>query len=199
MGQEIACQVRYGGKRYAGKALLESKEILFRGDFRLKIPITSIKEVKAVDGILQVKTPEGLAFFELGFRAEKWLDKILNPKSVIEKLGVKRGDAVVVYGGFDEKFHETLKKHGARIGDAGNSLWVFFHAQARGDLSKVTAIASGLQGATALWLVYPKGQKTITEADVREAGLKNGLKDVKVASFSDTHTALKFVLPRARR
>jgi len=34
---------------------------------------------------------------------------------------------------------------------------------------------------------------------VRSAGLKAGLVDIKVVSFSATHTALKFVLPKAKR
>jgi hypothetical protein len=54
-------------------------------------------------------------------------------------------------------------------------------------------------GTTALWIIYPKGQKQITEADVRSAGLASGLTDTKVTSFSPTHTALKFVLPKAKR
>jgi hypothetical protein len=56
-----------------------------------------------------------------------------------------------------------------------------------------------LKGAAALWIVYPKGQKDITENDVLAAGRKAGLKDVKVVGFSPTHTALKFVIPVARR
>ncbi|PYU67269.1 MAG: hypothetical protein DMG49_19320 [Acidobacteria bacterium] len=48
-------------------------------------------------------------------------------------------------------------------------------------------------------IVYPKGQKHITENDVLSAGRKAGLKDVKVVGFSATHTALKFVIPLADR
>lgn len=51
----------------------------------------------------------------------------------------------------------------------------------------------------ALWMVYLKGQKAITEGDVLAAGRKAGWKDVKVVGFSETHTALKFVLPLATR
>jgi len=47
--------------------------------------------------------------------------------------------------------------------------------------------------------VYPKGQKSVTESDIRSAGLETGLVDVKVVGFSPTHTALKFVLPKSRR
>jgi hypothetical protein len=56
-----------------------------------------------------------------------------------------------------------------------------------------------MKGATALWIVYPKGQKSITESDVIAAGRKKGLKDIKVVGFSSTHTALKFVIPLDKR
>ena len=42
MGSEQLCTVRTGGKTSKGKALLETSEIIFRGDFRLKIPFESI-------------------------------------------------------------------------------------------------------------------------------------------------------------
>ena len=199
MGQEIACLAHFGGKSARGKALLETNEILFRGEFRLKILLISIKEVKASDGELRVKTADGLAVFELGDRAEKWREKILNPKSLLDKLGVKPGEIVVLHGSIDKSFRESLKKHGAKISNAPDSPWIFLAAGKSGELANVKQIAKGMRGAAALWIIYPKGQKTITENDVRGAGLKAGLTDVKVASFSATHTALKFVISVAKR
>jgi hypothetical protein len=38
MGQEVTCTARWGGKSVRGKALLETAEIIFRGEERLKIP-----------------------------------------------------------------------------------------------------------------------------------------------------------------
>ncbi len=52
MGNEAKCLVRFGKQQSEGKALLETSEILFRGDFRLKIPFSSIKSATAVDGEL---------------------------------------------------------------------------------------------------------------------------------------------------
>jgi len=48
-------------------------------------------------------------------------------------------------------------------------------------------------------VIYPKGGPAIREIEVLEAGRAAGLKDVKVASFSATHTGLKFVLPVSKR
>ena len=114
MGQEVVCTAHWGGKSVRGKALLETAEILFRGEERLKIPFSAIRGVEAKEGELRLKTDEGLVVFELGERAEKWREKILNPKSVVEKLGVKPEDAVAVFGKLDGEFLEKLKQQKSR-------------------------------------------------------------------------------------
>ena len=45
MGNEVTCKIQFGKQQSEGKALLETSEILFRGDFRLKIPFSTIKSV----------------------------------------------------------------------------------------------------------------------------------------------------------
>jgi hypothetical protein len=202
MGNEASCKVRFGKQESQGKALLETSEILFRGDFRLKIPFSTIQSVKAVDGELRLQTAEGLAVFQLGATAEKWRDKILHPRSRIEKLGVKPGAKVSLLSDFDREFLDELGKltKSVNTGKASSdSEWIFFAADSKGDLGSLSKISKSMQGATALWIVYPKGQKHITENDVLAAGRKSGLKDVKVVGFSPTHTGLKFVTPLARR
>ena len=102
MGSELKCTVRFGKEASEGKALLETSEVLFRGEFRLKIPFASIKSAKAVDGELHLQTANGLAIFEIGPAAEKWREKILHPKTRIEKIGVRPGAKVSLIGGFNE-------------------------------------------------------------------------------------------------
>lgn len=202
MGNEVKCRVQFGKQHGEGRALLETSEILFRGDFRLKIPFSTIKSAKAVDGELRLQTPEGLVVFQLGAAAEKWCEKILHPKSRIEKLGVKLGAKVSLLGKFDAEFLRELGELTKFINQgkaASDSEWIFFAADSKAELAGTSKIAKIMQGATALWIVYPKGQKEITENDVLAAGRKSGLKDVKVVGFSPTHTALKFVIPLAHR
>jgi hypothetical protein len=203
MGNQLSCTLRHAGKSISGKALLESCEILFRGDIRLKIPFNTITKIDVTDGELHVQTKDGLAIFELGAKtAAQWHQKITNPKSVLEKLGVKPGQSVALFGSFPADFLASLKTHGARIAEskiAKDSPWIFLVENEKTDLRRVSSIARQMQGPAALWLVYPKGQKSITESDVRSAGLQAGLVDTKVVSFSPTHTALKFVLRKSRR
>lgn len=202
MGHEAACKVTFGKQQSEGKALLETSEILFRGEFRLKIPLATIKSAKAADGELRLETADGLAVFHLGTAAQKWCDKILHPKSRIEKLGVKPGAKVSLLGGFDAEFLKdvaTLTKSVSKDKVVADSEWIFFAADSKEDLSALSKLSKSMKGAAALWIVYPKGQKQITELDVLAAGRKAGLTDVKVVGFSATHTALKFVIPLSNR
>src|SRR5208283_1420629 len=109
MGRELLCTVRSGGKTGSGKALLETNEIIFRGDFRLKIPFASLKAVVARDGELRLKWPEGSVVLELGEQAEKWAHKILHPKSTSEKLGIKPELVISAVAMGDNGFAKDLR------------------------------------------------------------------------------------------
>src|SRR5260370_4089272 len=202
MGNEVTWNAQFGKRQSEGKALLETSEILFRGEFRLKIPFSTIKSAKAVDGELRLQTAQGAVVFGLGPAAEKWRDKILHPKSRIEKLGLKPGDRVSLLGEFETEFLRevaVLTKSVSREKVAPDSEWIFFAANSKADFAALPKTAKALQGAAALWIIYPKGQKHITENDVFAAGRKTGLKNVNVVGFSPTHTALKFAIPLANR
>jgi hypothetical protein len=202
MGNEIQCTVHFGNQKSRGKALLETSDLLFRGDFRLKIPFATITSAKALNGDLRVLTPDGLAVFDLGAAAEKWCEKILHPKPRIEKLGVKPGAKVSLSGDFGREFLRELiaVTKSVRKGEvATDSEWIFFAAGSKTDLAALSKTSKSMRGAVALRIVYPKGQKHITENDVLAAGRNCGLKDVKVVGFSATHTALKFVIPLCDR
>src|SRR5579863_4172717 len=206
MGQERESTLRLGRRRIEGEALLETAEIIFRpvdGSKRLKFAFADIvKSLKAVDGELRFHTVEGPAVLELGPAAEKWAEKILHPKSRAEKLGVKSGMQVATIGLFDADFQKELRGSAKNISEgkiADGAELIFVALESAKDLANVAKIAKSVKGATGLWLVYPKGKKEITETDVIGAGRKTGLKDVKVAGFSPTHTALKFVVPVERR
>lgn len=202
MGNELKCSARLGKEQSEGKALLETSELIFRGDFRLKMPFAEMKSVKAVDGELRIEFGGGKASFALGAQAEKWAHKILHPKTRVEKLGVKAGARISLIGEFDEDFLrevQAIQKDGAKTAAGDTAETFFLAANSRGELARVSKLAKGMEGAAGLWIVYPKGQKAITEIDVISAGRKVGLKDVKVVGFSVTHTALKFVIALENR
>jgi hypothetical protein len=76
---------------------------------------------------------------------------------------------------------------------------IFLGVQRPRDLDRLDALEASLARDGAIWVVYPKGRRDPSELDVIDAGKAAGFVDVKVARFSDTHTALKFMIPKARR
>jgi hypothetical protein len=196
MGQELECRMRLGKRSLAGKAYLETDFFLFRGDERLKVLFKDLRSVTAKSGVLRLDFDGGPAELELGKAADKWADKILNPPSRADKLGVKPGTLVRLVGDFDPGFLDELKTRSASLVEKGAEI-VFYRAEKAAALKKVAKLAPA--GNAALWVIFPKGVAAIREMDVLEAGRAAGLKDVKVASFSATHTGLKFVLPVSKR
>jgi hypothetical protein len=206
MGQGRESTLRIAKKRIEGEALLETSEIIFRpvdDSKRLKFAFADIvKSVKVVDGELRFHTEEGPAVLELGPAAAKWAEKILHPKSRVEKMGIKSAMQISLVGKFDDDFRKELGATTENVSAgtiAAESELIFLAIESVKGLSDLSKAAKSVKGATGLWIVYPKGKKEITENDVIGAGRKTGLKDVKVVGFSLTHTALKFVLPVDKR
>ncbi len=202
MGQQAKCTARFAGKVSAGTAYLESAELDFRGDFRLRVPFKDVSEVEARRGKLSVRFPSGVASFALGPLAEKWAVKIRYPRSLLDKLGVKPDSKVAVLGLEDASFWKDLRARTPTISQGkapeGCDL-VFLGAEQKKDLGRLKTLRKAIHPAGAIWVVWPKGQKALTEDDVRNLGPQLGLVDVKVVSFSQTLSALKMVIPLSLR
>ena len=54
MGREAVCKARLGRQKGEGKALLETSELIFRGDFRVKVPFSAITTLIAKGPTLTV-------------------------------------------------------------------------------------------------------------------------------------------------
>jgi hypothetical protein len=202
MGREIQCRAKSGGQWHQGKALLETSEVIFRGDLRLKIPFASLRSVVARDGELHLKWAGDSAVFELGQQAEKWAHSILHPKNTVEKLGIKLGLKISAFNMPDDTPMKDARKAAAEFSNdkpLKDSDTIFLGAIAETELKGIKKLLSSLGSNGALWIVYPKGRKEITELQVLNAGRAAGLYDIKVVSYSATHTALKFVRPRDKR
>jgi hypothetical protein len=195
MGREARCTVSHDGEQAEAKALLETDELIVRSPFRLKVPRARIRSATADGGTLEVAYDGGAVTLELGEReAAKWANDIANPKTLADKLGVKPGQRVRLVGGADAE----LVGAGTEVTD-GEADVVFLAAEQPGDLDRIGPLQDEIARDGGIWVIRPKGRDDLTEGMVIGAGREAGLKDVKIARVSDTHTAMKFVIPVDRR
>ena len=202
MGAKADCVCWYRGRSGRGVARLETDDLIFRGDLNLAIPFRSVISATASKGNLTLVFNGGEATFELGDKASKWASKILDPPSLMKKLGVKAGSAVGFSGARHDSFERDLKRITRDVAEGrmkkGRNL-IFFGAEKKSDLNRLKGLKDYLEQDGAIWVLRPKGAAHITESDVMKGGKKAGLVDVKVARFSDTHTAEKLVIPSSQR
>jgi len=218
MGDQVRCAVRFdsslpqgdpGLDQSVGSAHLETETLIFRGGFRLAIPFKEITATSAADGWLSVTFPGGVAEFELGAKAPRWLKAIMEPKPVIDKLGVRPGMLVALVDIDDEGFRAQLAERAAVValsptgtpasGTPNDCDLIFLGTPERTALKKLSSLQHQLKPNGALWVLRPKGSPDISEMEVLEAGRAAGLVDTKVVAFSAALTAEKFVIPTARR
>jgi hypothetical protein len=82
----------------------------------------------------------------------------------------------------------------------GEADFVFYEADRVEDLARLGELMRSIKRNGAVWVVSPKGKGAqVKDVDVMAAAREAGLVDTKVVSFSDTHTALKLVIPVAKR
>jgi hypothetical protein len=201
MGHILDCEATFKRQRSSGRAELETDHVLFRGEFRVKLPFGAITSVSARDGVLTLKSADGTLTLALGERAAKWAAAIKSPKTRLDKIGVKPGQRVSLDGVKDPSFVGELKTAGVDLSDRlrKNSDVVFVLVESAADLKKIARACASLVPDGALWAIRRKGVAEASEALTMTAGKAAGLVDVKVVRFSETHTAEKFVIPKSRR
>jgi hypothetical protein len=213
MGQEALCKATFGEQTSRGKALLETKELLFRGDFRVAVPLQELTRVSADAADLTVAWKGGALTLRFGdvAVAKRWAAKIRNPPGRLDKLGVKEGTRVALvtakgeFGGDADMadFVAELGARGARLVKGAKTMadadLMFLLVDGKADLKALPKLIATLRPDAAIWTLRPKGSAAVTESDVRNAARAAGLVDVKVASFSETRTAEKFVVPVDKR
>ena len=200
MGNDLLCRARIGGKSDEGKALLETDTLLFRGKtLRETFRFADMKNVRAEGEALSFDSPAGAVRLEIGPAAAKWADKILNPKSLVEKLGIKPGQKISILGAADDELPAQLEARGISVSSrlSSDADVVFLFLSTEKDLARIATTAKSMGATATLWTIRPKGKEGISETATRNAGLAASLVDVKVVRYSDTHTAEKFVRRKA--
>lgn len=118
-------------------------------------------------------------------------------KPLLDKLGVKPGAKIAIVDLDDASFVRMLKQRTTDVTfgkPRGRCDLVFLGADDTKDLKRLDNLKQWIEPNGAIWVVRPKGGRSaLRDTDLINAGLAAGLVDNKIASFSDTHGAMRFV------
>ena len=119
-------------------------------------------------------------------------------KPLLDRLGVKPGAKVAVVNLDDNGFIQLLRERTPHVlqGKPRTPCDIVFvgAANPRELLERLRAVKSWIEPNGAIWAIRPKGpSSTLKDTDAIQAGLDAGLVDNKIASFSETQGAMRFV------
>jgi len=118
-------------------------------------------------------------------------------KPLLDKLGVKPGSRVAVVDVEDDWFLKDLKSRTRDVVSGRPRTpcdLVFYAAKTLRDLDRIREFKTWIEPDGAVWVIRPKGPASpLRDTDLIAAGLDAGLVDNKIASYSATHGAMRFV------
>jgi hypothetical protein len=129
-------------------------------------------------------------------------------KDVVDKMGVKPGDAVLFHGA--KKDADLVRRIRAKAGrpaaraDEQADLVVYWAASAKELTAELRALRKRLVPTGGIWVITAKRDKDRAGRpylgnDVIGLGLAADLVDNKICAVSDEDTAMRFVIRRADR
>lgn len=194
MGLEATTVARKGRKRFEGKLHLDSKSLTFRSpDLRWAAELGESISAESKNDLLIVKQGDEKVTFEIGEKAPKWVEKILNPPTRVTKLGIKPEHRFWLSKGFPRSFAEELKSTGAKATRQMEKCDIaFWRVTEREALIEFAALASRLPEKVNIWIVWPKGSKAIGQTDVMKKTRSLGFGPSKTAAFDDDHSSMRF-------
>jgi hypothetical protein len=195
MGREAICTCDWAGTVAEVKVLLETSELILRGDIRKRVPFSELKDVKA--------QPDGLRFTVGGERvqlclrssvSEKWAKAITSPPpSLSRKLGITSKTVVRTIGDTQDQNLKAALQEAASISARDPDLIVACVDTPESLQATFKDARKQLMKSVPIWMVYAKGPRhPLNESAIRFFLRANGMMDTKVASVSSELTALRF-------
>lgn len=196
MGREAEVRAVFAEGEDFGRLQFEAPKLIFRGAQRRVFQGDDLAGVRAEAGDLVLANG---ARFALGDKpAASWAEAIANPRSRLDKLGVKPGQRIAVLNLADEALAGELAARGAApVDDLADLDILFYGADSLAELDRIPGLIPALAERGALWVCSRKGKAAaLKDVEVMAAAKAHGLVDNKVVGFSDTLTALRFTRQR---
>jgi len=122
---------------------------------------------------------------------------------LLDKLGIRQGMRVALIAIDDQQIRPLLAERTSDLTEGWplpDTDVVLLGADSTDALAPLEALSARIRPNGAIWVVSRKGKAaTLHDIEVIAAAKAAGLVDNKVVSFAPTHTALRLVIPVARR
>jgi hypothetical protein len=190
MGKEAEAQIRFAGQSGYGKILLETTEIILRGELRAKVPRDQILGFSVEGDDLRLSTAQGQIEATMGqAKAQAWVKALAKPlPSLADKLGIGVDRPVKVIG----SLHDPLLLQA--IGGCQSDQAHLFLAE----LSCQSDLDAALQSLEqqpnpVFWGITVKGKASpFPDAELRRQMRAAGYIDTKACAVSDRNTATRY-------
>jgi len=201
MGREAHCTCRWGDREGRVTALLESSELILRGDIRVRAALHTFEHVRARADKLEFTVAGERVALKLGEScARRWADAIAAPPPTLaRKLGIDSATRLHFTGSIDDDaLREALANAAAIDVSVGEADLAIIRTDDRFALLRWVDAAAAFDAAIPpTWIVYIKGRGApLGESSVRELMREHAFIDTKVAAVSQRLTALRFAQRR---
>ena len=199
MAMESACKLQVGRDHYDGKVRLEADHIDFAGPTKYRFRLSEIRSPRQEEETLLFDFHGNAVSIKLSSSraACNWIEYMLHPQTLVDKLGIKEGHKVRVMNLDDNHLLDMLQTRNATIisQPAMSCDMVMLGIERPSELRQIEDLCEVLRPDGAIWVVLPKSVRTVTKANVFAAAREAGLSQVEVVDYSETQAAYKIVRP----
>lgn len=199
MAMESACKLQVGRDRYDGRVRMEADHIDFSGTTKFRFRLTEITHPRREEEAIRFNFHGSPVVISLdnSRTTDGWMNYILHPQTLADKLGVQTGHTVRVLNVEDATLMASLTGKSVKIiNDAvGDFDIALLGIERPAELRQIEDLAEFLRLDGAIWVVLPKSVRTVTKANVFAAAKEAGLKQTEVFDFSENRAAYKIVRP----
>lgn len=201
MAMESACKLQVGKEKYDGKVRMEGDHIDFAGNTKFRFRISEMRDPHQEDLCILFNFHGHAVIIELSSlrAAQNWIDYILHPQTLADKLGVKEGQTIRVMNLDDEELINALQSKNTKLVSRARSRCdlVMLGVERSAELRQLEDLGESLRPRGAIWVVLPKTGRMVTKANVVAAVREAGLSHVEIVDYSETMSAHKIIRPNA--
>jgi len=201
MAMEATCKLQVGRDQYDGMVRMGADHIDFAGATKFRFRLAEIAHPRREDESLRFSfhgNPVKITIDSVQ-TAEKWIDQVLHPLTLADKLGVQEAQTVLVSNLDDKELLSSLADKKAKVvaSLSGPCDMVVLGVERASELRQIESLAQALRPDGAIWIILPKSVRTVTKSNVLAAAKEAGLKQMQVMDFSDNRAAYKIARPTA--